>query len=127
MRNFSHSYALPGYAPVRANGSRQQTVAQGLVSVRHGTRRLSPQAHDPRTIGRGICVVLSAALFAWLNLVSPASRFAGCAALLGDVLPLQALESSLALAYSPGANGDGLAAARRMDPPSPCAISPTIG
>src|SRR5262245_36113644 len=72
-------------------------------------------------------MVLSAALFAWLDLASPASRFAGCAPLPGDVIPLQALESSLALAHSPRAHCDCLAATRGMDPPPPCAISQTTG
>src|SRR5688500_505760 len=72
-------------------------------------------------------MVLPAALFAWLDLASPASRFAGRPALPGNVLSVQALESRLALAHSPRADGDGLAAAGRMDAPPPRAISPTIG
>src|SRR5262249_4317072 len=118
---------VPGHAAVPPDGGRGATPAQGLAALRHGTRRLPPEAHDGGGAGRRLCLVLRAAVLAPLDLAETAGGLACCGALPGDVVPIQAFEPALASAHPPSADGAGLAPARRVDAPTAPALPPEAG
>ncbi len=121
---------LPGHAAVPADGERGAVAAQGLVALRHGARRLPPPAHDAGGTGRGVCLVLPAAVLARVDLAKAPGGLAVGGAVPGDVVPLQAVEPALAPADPPPADGAGLASAGGVDAapapavPSSAGVSP---
>src|SRR5438105_4301032 len=127
MCHVSHPDAISRHAALRADGAPGATVAQNVVEIRHGQRRLSPGAHDARATGRRLCLVLPPPLLALLDLAPPARGSAGGAALPGDVVSLQALEPYMAFPDSPTPDGRRLAPARGVDAPPACAVSAAIG
>ena len=105
----------PGTPLFRAMESEGRLAAQELEPLRHVARRLSAPAHDAGRAGGGLRLVLRSPVLAPLDLAAEAGRLAGRAAVPGDVVPLQAIESPLAPLDPPPPDRPGLAAPGRMD------------
>src|SRR5262245_57173752 len=96
MRDLSHSDAISGNAIVPTDGGARPFVASRLDPLRHGTRRLSTQAHDSRGAGAGLRMDLPAPLLPHLHLAAASGGLACCPAVPRHVLSLQTFKSLLA-------------------------------
>src|SRR5262249_24569951 len=123
MRHVSHPDAVSGHAAASQARGRGTAPPPRLESLRPRTRRVSSEADDPSGARAGLCLALSETLLARLDLAPPAQRLAGGHAVSRDVVPLQALESILALSDSATAGERRVAPARRAHPPATSQVS----
>ena len=114
----------PGTPLFRADGGPRAALAQELEPLRHGPRGVSPAAHDARTTGRGLCLVLSPLVFARLDLAAPAGQSPRRAGLPGDGLSLQAGQSDVVVPDPPPPYGRGVAADAGLVAAGALAFSP---
>jgi hypothetical protein len=116
--------------PHASFGKHVLTPSLALTSIAGVTppspRRLSTTAYVSRAVGGGLCLVLPAAVLAPIDLAPSPGGSACRSALPGDVLSVQAFESSVALADSAPSHRHGLASSRRVDAPPPRLYSPSL-
>ena len=123
VRYFSHPHAISRHSALPSARVRRTHSSQELESLRHGARGVQAEADDRGAARPRLRALLLTIVLTQVHLASTADRWTRRAGLPRDVLPLQAIESILALDHQEPYDGASLEAARRVDPEATLVVS----